>query len=154
MLLLHWFPVGGGALALGPRPGKRTYPALRDATDVLTLLTAEEGALAIQAEIERLGLRFWHLPLPNGKPFPPERDAAIRECFVPLRARLGEGARLYVHCAAGIHRTGMIGGALLYFLGLGDAEVRAALAALRSHTAEGVGEERLAVARRFAQSDS
>ena len=46
----------------------------------------------------------------------------------------------------------MIAAALLYSLGLQDEEVEVALQSLRPHTAEGVGPERLAVARRFRRS--
>jgi protein-tyrosine phosphatase len=153
MALIHaWFAVGGGALAVGPRPGRRTLPALRAATDVLTLLSEKEGAPAIKAEVENMGLRWWNLPLPNGRPFGPDNDDGIAALFVELKQRLAGGGRIYVHCAAGIHRTGMIAAALLYALGLDDSEVSAALAAMRPHTADGVGDERLAVARRFRRS--
>src|SRR4051794_34645847 len=109
MALVHaWFPVGGGALALGPRPGRRTLPALRTATDVLTLLSEKEGADDIRVQVENMGLRWWSLPLLNGQPFGPEKDEPIAALFVQLKERLAGGARLYIHCAAGIHRTGMI----------------------------------------------
>jgi protein-tyrosine phosphatase len=151
-LIHHWLPIGGGALALGARPGRRTFPALKSATDVLTLLGEKEGAATIGAEVERMGLRWWNLPLPNGQPFGPERDPPIASLYDELKLRLAQGGRLYIHCAAGIHRTGMIGAGLLYSLGLTDAEVEAALNALRPHTAQGIGEQRLAVARRFRQT--
>lgn len=151
MTLVHsWYSIAGGALALGPRPGKRTLPALRAATDVLTLLSEKEGALELKVQLEAMGLRWWHLALTNGQPFGAERDAEVLAVLAPLVQRLRDGAKLYVHCAAGIHRTGMIGAALLYSLGLDDAQVSAALAQLRPVTAEGVGADRLAVARRFA----
>ena len=110
MALIHaWFAVGGGALAVGPRPGRRTLPALRAATDVLTLLSEKEGAAAIKAEVEQMGLRWWNLPLPNGRPFARDKDDGISALFVQLKQRLADGGRIYIHCAAGIHRTGMIG---------------------------------------------
>jgi protein-tyrosine phosphatase len=150
MALIHsWFSVGGGALALGPRPGKRTLPALLAATDVLTLLCEKEGANQVRAQVEQMGLRWWNLPLPNGQPFAPQKDESVAAVLGQLAQRLAEGGRLYIHCAAGLHRTGMIAACLLYALGLDDAEVAAALEALRPLTAKEVGEERLAVARRF-----
>jgi protein-tyrosine phosphatase len=115
----------------------------------LSVLSEKEGAAAIQRHVEEMGLRWWNLPLPNGQPFGQERDDLIAALFLRLKQRLADGARIYIHCAAGIHRTGMIGAGLLYALGLNDAEVETALLALRPHTAEGVGEQRLAVARRF-----
>jgi len=150
MALIHaWIPDEGGALALGPRPGKRTFPELMAATDVLTLLSDSEGSSLIGSQIESMGLHWWSLPLLNGQPFGPGKDASIDTLFLNLKQRLSEGAQLYVHCSAGIHRTGMIGAALLYSLGFDDAAVRKTLLELRPHTSEGVGEERLAVAKRF-----
>lgn len=146
---LRWLDIGNGALSLGPRPGKRTFESLRTATDVVTLLTDEEGALPLKHRLEMMGLRWWHLPLAGGKPFGGELDACVRALLTALAQRLAAGARIYIHCSAGIHRTGMIGAAFLFSLGFDEDEVVQALERMRSYTANGLGSERLAVARRF-----
>jgi protein-tyrosine phosphatase len=155
MPLIHtWFPIGGGWIAVGPRPGRRTYADLAAASDVVTLLSVEEGASQIAAQVERMGLRWWHLPLPGAAPLGSEADPPVEAMLGELRARLAVGARVYLHCSAGIHRTGMIAACLLHSLGLDSNEVLAALEAMRPVTRLGVGDERLAVARRFHRSAS
>jgi protein tyrosine/serine phosphatase len=66
-----------------------------------------------------------------------------------MSATLRDGGRIYLHCSAGIHRTGMIAAALLFHLGHDDEQTRAILAALRPLTASDVGEARLDWARSF-----
>lgn len=61
-----------------------------------------------------------------------------------LRDLVVGGARVVVHCSAGIHRTGMFGYALLRMVGLSADEARAKLRELREVTGEGVGKDRLA----------
>jgi protein-tyrosine phosphatase len=61
-----------------------------------------------------------------------------------IAAAIARGGKVVVHCSAGIHRTGMIGYALLRQLGLSADAAREKLSALRSVTAEGVDSDRLA----------
>jgi protein-tyrosine phosphatase len=73
--------------------------------------------------------------------------------FDRLKDNLEEGHHIYIHCSAGIHRTGMIANALLRYLGYTADESEALIAELRTHTAEGVGEHRLAWGDQFAQKE-
>jgi protein-tyrosine phosphatase len=139
-----WVPVGAGFLALGHRPKKTAFKALREAgaTAVLTLLSDREGARGLQDLAVRAGLKWIWLPLENGSPA--DRDTDVRTAFVAVRTMLEGGGRVFVHCSAGIHRTGMIAYALLRFVGLDAPDARAMLTTLRAVTSSGVGEERLA----------
>jgi protein-tyrosine phosphatase len=56
---------------------------------------------------------------------------------------------VYVHCSAGIHRTGMLTYGLLRSMGMSGAAALATLHALRPETGEGVGEVRLAWGEQF-----
>lgn len=144
--------VGGGRLALGPRPRVRALPDLRDAgaTHLATLLSEAEGARELGEAAVRAGLEWLWLPLRNGDP---PASSQVPEILATLDAwidRLAGGAALYLHCAAGIHRTGMIAHALLRRIGLPSDEARRLLSALRPITAAEVGEHRLAWGERWA----
>jgi protein tyrosine/serine phosphatase len=54
--------------------------------------------------------------------------------------------RVYLHCSAGIHRTGFFASLLLRLQPLDVDEIPAALAALRPITAQRVGRDRIALA--------
>jgi protein-tyrosine phosphatase len=148
----QWVPVLEGALALGPRPKKTAFKVLKQegATAVLTLLTEHEGATALGELAKAEGLTWVWLPLAGGDPPPVARDADIRAAFLEVRAALAAGGKVFVHCSAGIHRTGMMAFGLLRFLGLDAAQARLLLTHLRAVTAAGVGDERLSWGEAFA----
>lgn len=148
-----WLEVAGGRLGVGHRPRVRSLPVLAAAgvTDVLTLLTPAEGAAEVARAVHVAGLRWHNLPLPNGRPPPDARDLEIRRTLVVMRARLQEGATLFVHCSAGIHRTGMVTAALLGFCGWDERRVVAGLQQMRAMTSDGVGEGRLSWAAAFVR---
>jgi protein-tyrosine phosphatase len=146
MTVSTWLPLSSGSIALAPRPKARALVARAAAapTTLLTLLAEKEGARDLGAAAARAGLDWIWLPLENGRPPAQRRDEEIAAALAGARAALAAGRRLLVHCSAGIHRTGMIGYALLRLCGAGADEARAALERLRPVTAAGVGAERLA----------
>jgi protein-tyrosine phosphatase len=137
--------VGGGALALTHRPKLRDVPALRaaGATHLITLLAANEQAEQIGKAAEAAGLTWIWVPMVGAGIPDAERSATLRGELDKVRDLVASGARVVVHCSAGIHRTGMVGYALLRLLGLSRDEAREKLGALRQVTAEGVGDDRL-----------
>lgn len=149
---ITWLPIGDGALAIGGRPGKRSLPGLeRAACDtILTLLSEEEGALEIREMAQDRGWAWRWLALKHAAPPPVDRDLEIRGELVEILATIRGGARLYLHCAAGLHRTGMIAAALLLLAGVPAAEVPARIRELRPLTADELRRERLAWAERIA----
>lgn len=142
---LHWEPIRNGRLAIGHRPGVKMIRGLpaHGTTDVLTLLDGRQGARQVEADVVAAGMRWHQLPLLDGKPPGPERYPSIRLVLAQIEAVLDEGGSLFVHCSAGIHRTGMISYALLRRSGLNRAEAMETMRALRPETAHGVGETRL-----------
>lgn len=147
-----WQDLGGGRLALGPRPRVRALPGLRDAgaTHLATLLSEPEGARDVGEAAARAGLAWLWLPLPNGDPPAQARTPELLATLDAWLALLSGGAAIYLHCAAGIHRTGMIAHALLLRRGLPADGARRLLSALRPITAAEVGEHRLAWGLRVA----
>ncbi|HVK78548.1 MAG TPA: tyrosine-protein phosphatase [Kofleriaceae bacterium] len=149
---LTWLSVATGRLAIGHRPKVAALPGLGadGCTHVVTLLAEREGAAAVGAAVRAAGLGWIWWPLANGDPLPRARDGEARAFLASLLAVLTDGSGVYVHCAAGIHRTGMLAYALLRQAGLDAGAARAALRRLRAVTADGVKDVRLAWGDRLA----
>lgn len=141
-----------GALAIGHRPPYRALRAMKLAgiTHVVTVLSREEGAEPIGAAAMRAGLQWLWIELGSTKTLPQRRRGDILEALRSMTAILVDGGRIYLHCSAGIHRTGMIAAALMFHLGRDAAQTKDVLAALRPLTAAEVGEARLEWAQSFS----
>lgn len=131
-------------LVLTHRPKKAAIATWRalGITHVMTLLLEREGAREIGALVTAAGLAWIWCPLNGGDVR--TRFDAVAEGLAAATAALAAGGRVVVHCSAGIHRTGMVGYALLRCTGLDADAARAALRELRAVTADGVGAARLA----------
>lgn len=149
---LSFVRILSGAVAIGHRPPLRALPAMKRAgvTHVTTVLSRDEGAEAVGAAVQRAGLDWIWIDLGSTKSLPQRRRGDIAEALRQMTAALEGGAHIYLHCSAGIHRTGMIAAALLFQLGRDDEQTLATLTALRPLTATDVGEARLEWARSFA----
>jgi protein-tyrosine phosphatase len=148
----NFVPAAGGRIALGHRPKLRGLADLlaSGCTHIVTLLSEREGAKTIGAAASSAGLSWIWFPLENGHPLAADRDEEARQLFDAVGRLLDEGGAVYIHCSAGIHRTGMIGYALLRHLGLPKDVALERLRAMRDLTADGVGDERLSWGDRFA----
>lgn len=83
------------------------------------------------------------------EPITAELRAQLDDVVAAIRA----GARVYLHCAAGLHRTGMIAAAIL-LLGEGpEIDLVARIHELRPETAAELRADRVAWARRIAGCD-
>lgn len=144
--------IGVGALAIGHRPPLRTSPRMREAglTHIATVLSKTEDPHAIERAALDAGLDWIWAPLGSTKNLPSCASPHIAAALESMAEALAGGGRIYLHCSAGIHRTGMIAAARLFRLGYGEEEARAALQALRSVTATDMGEQRFNWARAFA----
>jgi predicted protein tyrosine phosphatase len=152
---LQWVLVGSGHLAIGHRPKLKALVDLRHqgATHIVTLLSDSEGAPEIGAAARKAALEWLWFPLDSAEPPGAERQAEVRRFYEEVQAVLGAGGKVYVHCSAGIHRTGMIAYGLLRHLRQAPAQAQETLRLLRSHTQENVGEQRLAWGEQFAAAD-
>lgn len=146
---LTWRPSFGGKLALGHKPGKRLRAQLEDAgcTLVVNLLSERESRA-------KVGPHRIRLPLISATPPGPERDEEVRALFRAMSDELGRGGKVYVHCSAGLHRTGMIAYAFFRHRGMSAEGARATIHALRELTASELTEERCAWGDRFASVDA
>jgi len=79
-----------------------------------------------------------------------EKKQSVRTtCLLYVRKRISEGATVCVHCAAGIHRTGMFSYALLRLCGLSANAAQMALCLARKVTSDGIGFHRVEAAERL-----
>ncbi len=149
---INWVPVHKGFLAIGHKPGGRiSFEGLKQTgtTAVITLLHENEGALQIGHQLEKQKIIWKWFPFSASSPHSGNQVDQVYDLFSSSEQLLAEGARIYIHCSAGIHRTGMISYGLLRYLGYPEAEALQKLRSLREVTAEQVGSERLQWANQF-----
>lgn len=138
-------PVLQGYLSIGHRPKLKAIPLLKKEgiTHILTLLSKKEGVEKIRESIRKWKLEWiWH-PMENADPPSPDQYKRYIQLFKKLHEILAAKGSIYIHCSAGIHRTGMITFALLLYLGFNEPEAKQVLVNLRNVTRENMGVERV-----------
>ena len=140
-----WVEIEKGFLAIGHRPSAKLVSDLKlqNTTHLLTLLSENEGSRDIKILCDKSGMGWLWFPMQSAG-FPVEdRHQELVNMFKQMNSILHNGGKIYIHCSAGIHRTGMITFAFLRFIGLSKEEAETKLAELRPTTSEGVGEDRM-----------
>lgn len=160
---LQWFAFGdGGRLSARGRPSAEQLLALKAAgvSAVVTLLMEdEEGCAKVQMACDRLDLKWCHAPFEGLKDFAdseksslaalgprePRKGRAEIKSSVRVRASLDTthivlrwlmaGESVLVHCAAGLHRTGLYLYLLLRLSGRPREVALTAVRAIRTETA-------------------
>ncbi len=134
---------------IGPRPGRKSLARLQDLqlTHVCSLLHDHETPQAIRVLAEKIGCEWIWLPVAGGH-LDTLRAVDLPAHVIALDKATSKSPqpRIYLHCSAGIHRTGFFAYALLRLLGRNQAEAFAELQTMRAVTAEQVGTDRLALA--------
>lgn len=142
---LTWQPHFGGHLAVGHRPGAKLRAALVEGgcTLVVNLLSeSEDGSSA--------GPGCVRLPLEGARPPAPRRRNEVVALFDRIDAELAKGGKVYVHCSAGLHRTGMITYAFFRHHGLDPESARTAIREMRVATESELRRDRAAWGEQFA----
>lgn len=137
------------ALILGPRPGKKSKDTIKaqGVTDIVSLLSQREQPESIKRIAGAIGADWHHFAL-NGGHSETLAEVELSRLFL-LWDEIGraEGSRIiYLHCSAGLHRTGFVAYLILRRSGLNPDDAMEGLRALRPVTAEQVGEDRIALA--------
>jgi protein-tyrosine phosphatase len=142
---LHFVKVGNGRMALNHRPRGAGFPMLRElgCTHVVTLLKESEGAQSIGRMTQNAGLTWVWVPVPNGNHPEGEVHRCLMEALPHLSQLLDEGASLFVHCSAGIHRTGTVAYGLLRWRGVTREDALKLIAQMRTVTHDEMGNKRL-----------
>ena len=137
------------ALFLGPRPGRKSLEKLKglELTHCCTLLSEREDGKAIERICEKIGCAWVWMPLDGGH-LDILRNADLDRLLGTLAQAIRDEPepRLYLHCSAGIHRTGFLAYIILRILGADPDKARTQLAALREVTEDQVGDDRIALA--------
>lgn len=146
---LRFVQVGTGSLSARGRPGLETLAALkaqRGLTAVVSLLRMDEPGAGSMHEAERLGLKYCQAPLAGPKAMQMIGTARVRlseedlDSFrkvIQVKAWLMQGTEnVVVHCAAGLHRTGIFLYVLLRELGATPPEALQMIKQMREATFE------------------
>ena len=143
--MLNWVQVGQGYLALRGKPGRSFFENLSSTgcSRMVTLLSSREGGEAI-GEIAKLhGLAWIWLPLENGQYPKDPAYTMLKESISVLSIYLDQGESIVIHCAAGIHRTGMLAYALIRYQGYSVEESLRKIGEMRQHTRNGIQDRHL-----------
>lgn len=99
----------------------------------MTLLEPQElrwlAITRLGPEVERRGIMWVHMPIPDVSTPGPEFEAKWPEVSRQLRSRLDAGENVLVHCRGGLGRAGMIAARLLVEFGV---EPEAAIGRVRA----------------------
>jgi len=150
--IINWVSVANGHLAIGHRPSVKMMGDLKlqGASHILTLLCESEGADEISKLCGKENLEWLWFSMKSANPPIEERQLELKTLFSEMSQALEKGAKIYVHCSAGIHRTGMISYAFLRYTGLTQELAKDILMKLRQETGLNVGADRLAWADTFS----
>jgi len=142
--ILNWIDIDSGKLAIGHRPSKKLigYLKLQGCTHILTLLSESEGAKETEYLCGCEHINWLWYSMDNAKINSHEENIELINLFKNLENILSNNGSIYIHCSAGIHRTGMIAFALLHYFGYSTDESLDLLKQLRVETFENMGEER------------
>ncbi|MFY7786638.1 MAG: protein-tyrosine phosphatase family protein [Thermoflexibacteraceae bacterium] len=149
----RWVALLNGYLKIGHRPGgkKRSFTQLLNegTTTIFSILSEREGALTIQQNCINLGIDWICLPLPNGNIPDDKMIPEITNKLKMIKIKLENQEKIYIHCSAGLHRTGMLTNCLLRFLGFDSENSYEIIKQLRLITAKEVGKKRLDFGNQF-----
>ena len=136
-------------LILGPRPGKKSKLSIKErgVTNILTLLSDREQPENVRKIAREIGASWHHFAIDGGH-FDTLENVDLSALFKLYDeiAQASDAPIIYLHCSAGIHRTGFVIYALLRYRGLSAEAARAEVATLRLVTPDQVGEDRIALA--------
>ena len=148
------FPYPDLKISLGPRPGKKSAPRLRERglTHCVSLLSEREDPHLIERLCKSLGsaeqpCQWVWLTVDGGN-----LEVLKTTDVIPLVQHLAEtltntpDPHVYIHCSAGLHRTGFFAYLLLRLMGREKADALEELASIRQVTADQVGSERVDLA--------
>lgn len=135
-------------ICIGHRPGKKLIPVLaaNGFTDVATILGPREAPHELGSLVTECGMAWHWIPIGHGNvPGTVEDRERFSEYVVALHEVLirRANARLFVHCSAGIHRTGMFTLAFLKCGGVEPDKVLHLLEQARPLTHANVGADRI-----------
>lgn len=136
-------------LILGPRPGKKSRDSIAEqgVTHLVTLLSAREQPDSVARIARSIGAEWQHFPMDGGH-LDTLAQVDLSQLFLlhDEIVRANPDAVIYLHCSAGIHRTGFVAYLWLRYRGLEADQAKVELGKLRAVTVAQVGDERISLA--------
>ena len=140
----------------GSRDGVRVPPSLLaqdlghlaglGISSVISLIDADEcrliGVPSLAAQAVAAGLDWRCFPITDRAVPEPDKAAAFQQLLTDLSAMLDGGARLAIHCRAGLGRSGLLAAALLVWRDVAADEAIAVIRRCRPGAIETDGQER------------
>ena len=147
---LVFFPLGISQITLLHRPSKaalQQIQAYHQLTMVVTLLNEAENPQEIAQVCEELGVKWVHIPI-KGAQLALLSSSAVRKVIVEGVLRLyamtlQSEENFLVHCAHGLHRTGIVAYLLFRMHGFAQYEALESIRLIREETYQGVGGQRI-----------
>ncbi len=126
----------GGSISAFAKPSVGKLLELEEANinTIVTLLQEKEGLEHIKLHAENKHIDWIWVPLSAGK-LNQGNEVEILEAYKEIIAKLGSGENIFVHCAAGVHRTGLFIYGLLLKLGFDFTQARELIYTIRPVTA-------------------
>jgi protein-tyrosine phosphatase len=159
---MNFAPVLGESVSCYHRPTKKQVQHMADlgVTHILTLQAEKECPREVQRYCRESGINWLWVEL-RGANQPLMKSPHTRELLMTglnkAKLALESGAKLVVHCAAGVHRTGTFLYALLRVCGRAREETLETIKAIREVTHKSCGEARFqlaeGLARRFIERE-
>lgn len=145
-----------GQVSVSPRPSASHVKAMANqgVTHVFTLQSAKESPREVQEHCTLHGINWVWIELPGANKRimkSPSTRELISSGLSRAKDFLENRAKLVIHCAAGIHRTGVFLYALLRICGRCPEETLDTILAIRQVTWERCGQFRIQVAEQIAQ---
>jgi ADP-ribosyl-[dinitrogen reductase] hydrolase len=100
-------------------------------------------------DLAALGVEWLHLPISNLRPPDEKFEIAWLDLWPRLDKELGQGGRVFIHCYAGLGRTGTVASLILMHYGMSARDAIQAVRAVPPGSIETVGQEHYLSARRL-----
>ncbi len=136
---ISFIPIKNGRLSIGGRPNDQKITELKQlgVTSVVTLLKNNEfEAKKFKTLLNDLNINWIHFPMFASKlEKTPEFKLKTNAVYDKLIEKLKVGETFFIHCAAGIHRTGAFTNGLLLKIGFSPEESKEMIYKMRKVTA-------------------
>lgn len=153
---LEFFQVLSGGICCLHRPSKGGILALgqNKCTVVVSLLSPSENPHEIGNACKSVGIKWLWVPLQGANKKLLEKNNTawlLRKVLIEGKDLILKGNFMLVHCAAGIHRTGLFTYALLRILGMDKEKTLESIQKIRNVTYEKCGIHRFELGESLAQ---
>jgi len=138
---IKFVKVKNGSICLGGRPSLKTIKllGLEGVNHIITLQNERELKVPdLGKTIIEAGMTWKWFPLSASRlPIDVEFKQKIQSLYADLEKELKAGKKIFIHCAAGIHRTGCFTNGLLRYMNYEKEESRRLIEEMRKVTVRG-----------------